>query len=157
MPVKVKAIIPKALKTKAMREPYIDAMEQTILIAQDMFEGTTRTFDETDVKFKKKVKDSPTKIVGTVDTDNEIYGYLNNGTKVRYATMTSDFESKTEPGFLGSKQGRGGLLYVDRRRPRPGIEGRHFDKMVAKEIKPILETKAEQASAVAANKSGHAI
>lgn len=155
--VKVKAIIPKPLNTKAMRKPYADAVEQTILIAQDMFEETTRTFDEVDVKFKKKVKDSSTKIVGTVDTDNEIYGYLNNGTKVRYATMTPDFESKTEPGFLGSKQGGGGLLYVDRRRPRPGIEGRHFDRMVAKEITPIFDTKVEQASVVAANKSGHKI
>lgn len=157
MVVQLKAIIPKSLNTKALRQPYIDAMEETMLITLDMFKSTTRTFEETDVKFNKKVKDDPNKIVGTVDTDNEIYGYLNNGTKVRYATMSKDFESKTEPRFIGSKRGRGEVLYVDTRRPRPGIEGRHFDEEIAKKIKPVLESEVARADREGAKKSGHNI
>lgn len=157
MPVQLKVIIPKPLNTKAMRKPYVEAMDQTMLVTLDMFESTTRTFDEVDVKFKKKVKDDPTKIVGTVDTDNEIYGYLNNGTKVRYATMSPDFEAKTEPRVIGSSRGRGEVLYVDTRRPRPGIEARHFDEEIAKKIKPVLESEVERADREAARNSGHSI
>ena len=94
MSVQMKAILPKPLKTKAMREPYVKAVKQTILIAHDMFDETTRTFQETDVKFNEKFKDSAVEIVGVVDTDNEIYGYLNNGTRVRYATMSRDLRLK---------------------------------------------------------------
>ena len=157
MSVQMKAILPKPLKTKAMREPYVKAVKQTILIAHDMFDETTRTFQETDVKFHEKFKDSAVEIVGVVDTDNEIYGYLNNGTRVRYATMSRDFEAKTEPRFIGSKRGRGEVLYVDTRRPRPGIEARHFDEEIAKKIKPVLESEVAEADREAARKSGHSI
>lgn len=72
----------------------------------------------------------------TVATNDPQYGWINNGTAVRYATMTPDFLPKTKPGFLGSGTGRGGVLFVNRNRPRPGIEARRFDQLVLEQIDP---------------------
>jgi len=65
-------------------------------------------------------------LFASVTTEDPIFGYLNDGTGVRYATMTDDFIPKTTPGALSSGSGQGGVQYVNRKIPRPGIEARHF-------------------------------
>jgi hypothetical protein len=50
--------------------------------------------------------------------------WLDQGTRIRYATMTRGFRAKTTPRVISSKPGKGGLNYVSRRRPRKGIEKR---------------------------------
>lgn len=62
-------------------------------------------------------------IVGVLD---EIFNFLDKGTRVRYATMSKDFSSKTKPGRLSSTTGRGKLMFVSKRRPRPGIKARNW-------------------------------
>ncbi len=64
-------------------------------------------------------------------TPDPKYAWLNYGTAVRYATMTNPFSAKTEPGVIGSRAGVGGLLFVSRHHPRPGIIAREFDKAIA--------------------------
>lgn len=69
--------------------------------------------------------------------------WLNGGTRVRYATMSQDWKSKTKPGVLKSGRGRGKVLYVNRRRPRPGIHAREWTLIIFKsrspEFKNIIE------------------
>lgn len=56
--------------------------------------------------------------------------WLSFGTKVRYATMTDDFRAKTHVRVLGSGAGRGGVAFVNTRKPNPGIKAREWDKLI---------------------------
>ena len=71
--------------------------------------------------------------------------------------MTPDFVAKTKPRVIGSGQGRGGLAYVDTRRPRPGIEAREYEPEIAKRLKPRFEKYGQEAMERVARKSGHQI
>jgi len=75
---------------------------------------------------------SPSEYTREISTDSKIYGYVSRGTKVRYATMTPGFVPKTVPFNIRSRRGRGGVLFVNKKRPRPGIKAREFDKVIAK-------------------------
>src|SRR3990172_110619 len=52
------------------------------------------------VNFKTTVGYKGGDLVASVGTDDEVFGYLDGGTGVRYATMTDDFIPKTQPGSL---------------------------------------------------------
>jgi hypothetical protein len=73
----------------------------------------------------------------TVFTQDDIFRYIDEGTSIRYATMTPDFVPKTTPGSLNSGNGAGGLAYVSRQRPRPGIQARKISELIThnREIK----------------------
>ncbi len=81
----------------------------------------------------------------TVSTDDEIYAYLNDGTEVRYATMTPGFISKTEPDWIGSRTGNGGLWFVSTYSPKPGIEARKWDKAIAEDRQAKFQRNLERA------------
>lgn len=80
----------------------------------------------TPVQFNLQIDKRGDAFTMTVFTDNEIFRFVNDGTAIRYATMTPDFIPKTHPGTLMSRAGRGGLAYVNKKVPRPGIEARNF-------------------------------
>lgn len=78
--------------------------------------------------------------VRTVSTDNEIYGYVDEGTKphviapknkraLRFAVPSS---AKTIPNYIGSRPGGQGSFTVIRRKPirHPGTEARNFAKKI---------------------------
>lgn len=65
-------------------------------------------------------------------TENEIYGYVSEGTPVRYATMTPDFQAKTAPRVIASGTGRGGVAFVSKAHPRPGIKAREFPETIGR-------------------------
>lgn len=61
--------------------------------------------------------------------------WLDEGTRVRYAIMSRDWQSKTTPGFVGSGPGRGRRVFVDVDNPQPGIKPRRWSKIVLKEFR----------------------
>lgn len=70
-----------------------------------------------------------------VVTNDDVFHFLNEGTKVRYALMSPDWKSKTAPGRMRSGSGRGRLILVSKRKPwkrnrkrwpRPGIKARGY-------------------------------
>jgi hypothetical protein len=66
-----------------------------------------------------------------VDSDaGIILKYLDNGTAVRFATMTHEFTPKTRRGFLGSTPGKGEMAFVNRKISHPGIESRNWTKTI---------------------------
>jgi hypothetical protein len=91
-----------------------------------------------------------------VYTEDRIYAFVNNGTQVRYATMTDDFISKTRPGVLNARAGQGGLAFVSRQRPRPGLEARDFTGMIQDLVEPDFLEEMDRRMDIAAQKSGHA-
>jgi len=76
--------------------------------------------------------------------EDERVTWLNDGTRVRYATMTPGFVAKSVPRTLASRPGRGGVLYVNRNRPRPGIKAREWDKTVADKWQKLLPGVVER-------------
>jgi hypothetical protein len=98
------------------------------------FEKTTKTFEETEVTFHQKTSTADQTV--TVYTENEIYGYLDEGTPIRYAVMSEDFSPKTRPGELDSRPGSGRMVRIDLSNPREGIEAREFSKQVEEKHSP---------------------
>lgn len=88
---------------------------------------------------------------------NNPYPFVTKGTSVRYATMSGNFQPKSQPRVIGSSRGRGKVLVVDKRRPRPGIKAREFEQEIAKREQPRFKDRMERALGNAADDSGHAI
>ena len=136
-------------------------MDIIIQDASEEFEKTYETFDNKP-DFERDVYQNGNEIIGTYFTEGEgsssnPYPFLVRGTKVRYATMSSDFEAKTKPGIIGSGPGAGRMLYVNKNRPRPGIEAREFDKVIAKLEQKRLKQIAKEYEKKMATQSGHAL
>lgn len=83
------------------------------------------------------------------------YLFVDEGTKVRYATMSPDWKSKTEPNVVQAFPGKGKKLFVSKKHPRPGIKARNFTKLIAKTYKTELQKETKNALARAARRSGH--
>jgi len=69
-----------------------------------------------------------------VFTTEKPYLYLTRGTRVRYATMTGGFMAKTKIRVLSSGPGAGGVAFISRKHPRPGIKARGWEEMVKEKM-----------------------
>lgn len=88
-------------------------------------------------------------------TDSRIYKFVSRGTRIRYATMTKDFIPKTRVKAIRSYAGRGGVAFISRAHPRPGITAREFEEVIAKKwIKefPTLMQRAINTEALRASR-----
>lgn len=145
-----------AIKPKKM-DPMVFVREwQTV--AHDFADGPLRRdFDATQRTFRRKfpvvVRDESgrNRIAWACLVDGEIYVYISEGTGIRWAVMSSDWRSKTQPGRMKPGRGRGRVVIAGRRamtarniRPRPGIKGRKFDKQIAKKEQAPFVRKVQQ-------------
>lgn len=81
-----------------------------------------------------------------VVTDDAIFIWLNDGTRVRYAHMTRNFKRKSEPRFIGSNPGAGGLAYVSTRvPPEPGIQAREWTTVIQEKQQTALNQRVNDA------------
>lgn len=64
--------------------------------------------------------------------------WLDQGTKVRYATMTPDYKPKTKVGVMYSYKGAGRVAYVNKGIKRPGIKARGWSEKVHAEVEKII-------------------
>lgn len=139
--MKITLITPRvAIDLNQIKKSIDKAMEAGLTKMQKDFLKTTRTWRHT-VKFdiyKPSVNGSGN-LQGAVGTNDNRYRYIARGTRVRYATMTPDFSPKTKVNIINSFRGKGGLLYYNRRRPRPGIKARNFEKVISAKHKDALE------------------
>lgn len=134
----------------------VAAMGVTLKDAEAQFKKTTRTW-KGKPEWVTNIKMTPLVIEGEHYTLSDIYRFVAEGTRIRYATMTPGFVAKTVPGFVGSRGGRGGLLFVDKRRPRPGIQARRFAETIAERLGPYFYRYMLAAMDRIAKQSGHAI
>jgi hypothetical protein len=89
------------------------------------FETTERKFAGGD--FRLAVEPAGTEI------QVKKWWWLNRGTSVRYATMLPKFRSKTDPRVFQSHAGtKGGVAFVSRRVPRPGIQARQWSNILSR-------------------------
>lgn len=137
---------------------FLDGFEEVVRDIIDDADGEFRKTYATwehDPGFEKDFDVSEKEISGSTTTQDPIYGYLSRGTAVRYATMSPDFIAKTRVRTIGSFPGHGGVLYIDRNRPRPGIEARQFEEVIKDWAEPRFVKKARRALDEAAKKCGH--
>ena len=72
---------------------------------------------------------------GEKKSGNRKWLWLSEGTDVRFAAMTDDFQAKTAHRQINSTAGRGGLWYVGIR-PLAGIDERLFDNEIMTQLAP---------------------
>jgi hypothetical protein len=139
-----KAITPKVQynPTEFVRDIQRRATNTRNQIKRD-FEGTTRHW-KTPVVFqisKKKTGDSYT---FTAFTDNEIYGYVNDGTdphvirakNAPYLVFTVGGVAKTSVNSIKSGKGSRGSQWVSKKEVKhPGTKARKFDEKIAQRFK----------------------
>lgn len=169
----VKFIKPSTLKQDKMRLAFLNAMRKQATEIKAEFKKTTATWEHK-VKFESIVglRRTPPGPELLVWTDDEIYGYVNNGTRPhpifprRAKALVfqwggkGSYKPKTKPRVIGSGPSSISnpqtwrLPYVD----HPGIkEGRHFDEEIEKKHRPKFKRAMEQAMSDARKASGHAI
>lgn len=135
--VTVKVIIPDKLlaDSKAMDGAIKNAIEMATTAAKVDFEVTTQTWSHS-VNFRKEKGATS----GKVWTDDEVYSWVNNGTKphvivprraARLVFAAGGFRAKTSPGKIKSRQGsKGKGIVFAKRVQHPGTEPRNFDKEI---------------------------
>lgn len=168
MTIRYKAIKPGPFDPDAIRNEIFQAANDIMRSIRRDFERTVETWDgdpyytsqegEQDSsipEFEEGVWTDRGVIYAQVHTDEPLYFFLNDGTSVRYATMTDPFEAKTTPNVIGSGPGRGGLLYVDVNDPRPGIKARKWDRAIAHKHRPLIRRAMVAGIARGIDRSGH--
>src|SRR3990167_4148700 len=106
-------------------------------------EKTTATWVDHHPRFDAQVRFAKGFVFVAVTTDEKIWGYLNRGTGIRWALMSSGWVSKTTPGVISSGAGAGfvevkgqGAMTKLGIPPRPGIEARRWTIVVRKDRQP---------------------
>ena len=172
MTIVVKRIKPKRLKEDAMRLALLNPMRDFGKEIKKEFEETTKTWDH---KVNFEILRSISSKWGTVEvavlTDDEIYGYVNEGTrphiirpKKRGGKLVfkwggpGSYAAKTTPGVIGSTSGgQSGSTVAFPYVNHPGTKARNFSKIIKKKMEPRFKKKMEKAMAAAAIASGHAM
>jgi len=161
MPVLFKAVKPSKLKEKEFRLEFLNEMRKAGTAVRRDYKKTTQTWHGDKPRFEQLVSLSgggPTLVIEVTGGHGaDKWFWLDRGTKVRYATMSMNFRAKTRPGVLSSSGGRGGVLYVNRKRPRPGIKARKWTIIIVRMWTPRFKRRMEGAMRRAAKKSPHYI
>jgi len=167
----VKIVKPKRFKDAEFSRIMRNAMRRAVRQIRKDFELTTKTWEH-EVVFKEHThltKRTPSPAV-SVTTDDEIYGYVNNGTRpheiwagiytgkseAKVLAFPSMFAPKTKVGVIHSWPGMSGGETVFRPYVQhPGTEAREFDKVIREEREPWFKSQMEKAMSVARKSSGH--
>ena len=136
---RLKFIDPGKINIQAFRREMNKAIkEQRDILSEDL-DRITRTWEH-DVKFKIDMKDSGDKIEGSISTDDEIFGYVEKGTRSHWVrprhrggvlAFRKNYRAKTRSGLIGSTQGgASGNTVFSRGHKVSGIKGREFLKAI---------------------------
>lgn len=158
MVVLVKSIKASKLKVDPVRLELLNEMRKTGTAVRKDYQRTVRTWQGEKPEFAQAVSlanGGPTLLIVVQGAGAKKWFWLDGGTKVRYATMSPDFKSKTVPRVLDSRAGKGRRLFVNKKRPRPGIEARMWTEMIAKKWRRPFKKRMEEAMVRGSKKTGH--
>jgi hypothetical protein len=142
---RIQALKPKLLQVDNIRNEILKELRGEGNDLKAEFEKTTAGWDGDKPSFEPKVVlNSREAGVSVGPTGNEKgvnkWGWLNDGTPIRWAVMSNDWKSKTKPGNLGSGGGSGRVVIAGRRamtqrniQPRPGIKARGWTKTIGRQ------------------------
>ena len=162
--IKAKAIKPKKLNLAAMRRELGDELGAIAEDVQTDFDKTTQTWTHKPA-WTQTTKAGDRRAEFAVLTSDEIYGYVDRGTKPhiirpKRATRLAfapGGSPKTTPRVIGSTSGsRGGTTVYSKGVQHPGTKPREFEKTLATKWRKLFGGRMKTAMARAAAKSGHA-
>lgn len=164
--VEIKSIKPQRFDDKAFAAVIAAAAQEAAADMQKDFEKTTETWEH-EVKFETIISMDPDVEV-LVGTDDEIYGYINEGTKphaifpkraraLRFQWGgKGSYRAKTKPKVIGSQPGGATGPVVHRPYVQhPGTKPRKFDETIEKKWRSPFKRRMEKAMADAGKASGH--
>jgi hypothetical protein len=167
--IRVKIHTPKGMNDAAFRKALLDGLKQTEKGILKDFEDTTETWEH-EVEFKHGAQLKQDGGRAYVETNDEIYGYVNNGTKPHPIPTTGlgwmrfrwggkgSYRPKTRPGRFGSKPGGPSGPWVTMRKVQhPGTDPRKFDELIANRWRSLFKRTMTYAVQDAAKASGHGI
>lgn len=154
------AILPRRFDPGRFFEEFKTAGRGSAKLWRSEFQKTTRTWETVHPVFKIASVQNESETIFDTSTNNVIYKFLNDGTKLRYAVMDflPPFQAKTSVGFIGSRAGQGGKSHMDfnyQRALSRRIEARKWDVAIAKKTLPFIVKRFEFAMRKGAKASGH--
>lgn len=154
-------INPKPFKPNRIQERLRKTVKGQAAFSNKQFAKTYSTWGHKP-DFETTFEETANQMVGSALTSGEgssenPYPFIVKGTQVRYATMTPDFVAKSTPRVIGSKAGKGGLAYVDTRKPRPGIKAREYEQEIARREEPKFYKRVQKAMSQGAKDTGYLI
>jgi hypothetical protein len=161
--VKMTAIVPKKL-LDSFRPALQKALTETGKGIEKDFQRTTKTWQNKPA-FTQEDHLSGDPMSTEVYTEDEVYGYVNSGTKphvIRPKTpggrlaFQGTYTAKTSPGVIDAKGGgKSGAMVYSQGVQHPGTDAREFDKAIAKEWEKKFPDAVDEALKQAAKSSGH--
>lgn len=160
-----KTIKPSRLKDDAMRLELLNAMRRMGTKIKQDFEQTTATWEHKP-KFETLVSLSQPGPTVVVDTNDEIYRYVAEGTKphairpkrARMLAFPGTYRAKTTPGVIGSQAGGGsGETRYASAVAHPGTKAREFHKLIAKKWQKSFRNEIHAVMKEVRAASGHSI
>lgn len=143
----LKYIKPKKLKVDAIRLELLNELRKEGKDQKKELEKTIKTWKDEKPNFKSLISlTSNYAAVATGPSGNtkgaQKWQWINDGTKIRWALMSSDWQSKTKKGTFKSTRGRGKVVIAGKRAmmqrgiaPRKGIEARDWSGKLTKQRK----------------------
>lgn len=134
-------ILPDAVQEDRVRLNVLQAIQRTAADVKRDFQRTVATWNhrvtfDIGKRFSRGSRGREAEYGFTVTTDDEIWGWLNEGTAVRYVRMTDDFAPKTTPNVFDSEEGQGGVAGWGN---EPGIEARNWTALAEQRYeRPLL-------------------
>ena len=126
---------PTVINTGALEKSIRAASEAQAKAIEEQLRLTTSTWEGSKPAFEV-VAEPRGFLIGPVDNGGQGFLkwlWLEQGTSIRYATMSDGFRPKTSPRVVQAVVGAGGAQYVNVRRPRPGIEAREWRQTIVEE------------------------
>lgn len=117
--------------------------------ANDLLLQPTRTWENHRVTFSRELRREANRIYNVVYANSDVYFWLNYGTSVRYAVLSSDWASKTSVGTLTANSGSGRMVGLSRKAKR-GIDARKWTEVVAAKLQPQFTLDMQQLAFAAA-------
>lgn len=136
-----KPILPESVQEDRVRLNVLQAIQRTAADVKRDFQRTVTTWNHKVTftigkRFSRGSRGSEAEYGFTVTTDDEIWGWLNEGTARRKVRMSDDFAPKTTPNVFGSEEGQGGVAGWAE---MPGIEARNWTEIVERTYeRPLL-------------------
>jgi hypothetical protein len=125
-------IAPKPLSERSVRANLLNVVKKYEKILNKEFNEIVAPFSH-QVNFTSEVGYEGGNVRAAVYTDDEVFGYLEYGTSVRYATMKKGFQRKTEPGQLATSPGDPSsewVKFVSTKFPHKGLTERRYTKLL---------------------------
>jgi hypothetical protein len=144
-------------------EVFTSSINQVLQLIDSDFQATIAAWKQGPVFTIDAAQIDGNDYVGSVWTDNEIYGYVNNGTsphdirpvKAKKLHFLSGYAPKTYRRVLGSQQGGpyGADVFASAVH-HPGSEARQFDQVIVEKRQSDFEAIINAALSQAASKAG---